>query len=316
MQRYIAQRLLLMAPTLIILTTTVFALVRMVPGDPVAILLSEQAFTTKWDHDQLRHQLGLDQSLPRQYLSSVGKLARGDLGVSLYSGDTIAPDIAKRFKITAEIAVLAMLFSIVISTPVGVLSAVRANSWADYLARGASIFGLSLPSFFIGTAILVYGSIWFGWIPSVQYIPFTRDPAGNLLQFALPALIIGIHLAAVQMRMLRAVLLEVLRQDYMRTARAKGLSGRTVVLRHALRNSLLPVVTITGLQFGALLGGTVISETIFNLPGLGTFMVQAIQQRDYPVIQAVNLIFAAIVLITNLAVDVSYAFLDPRIRFR
>ncbi|MGD9891440.1 MAG: ABC transporter permease, partial [Dehalococcoidia bacterium] len=218
--------------------------------------------------------------------------------------------------VSAEIAALAMLASVLISTPVGVIAAVRANTPVDYLARGISILGLSIPSFFMGTALLVYGSIWFNWIPSVRLIPFTDDPLGNLAQFALPALIIGIHLAAVQMRMTRAVLLEVLRQDYVRTARAKGLAGRSVIVRHALRNSLLPVITITGLQFGALLGGTVISETLFNLPGLGLLMVEAVRQRDYPVIQCVNIAFALIVIVTNLAVDLSYGFIDPRIRYR
>ncbi len=316
MQRYLAQRLLLMVPTLLILTTAVFALVRLVPGDPVAILLSEQAFSTKWDQDQLRRELGLDRSLPAQYVTAMGRLARGDLGVSLYTRDAIGPAIGRRFKISAEIAVLAMIASVMLSIPVGVLAAVRANTPTDYLFRSVSIIGLSVPSFFMGTAILVYGSIWLNWIPPVRYIPFTRDPLGNLGQFALPALIIGVHLAAIQMRMMRAVLLEVLRQDYMRTAYAKGLGFRSIIGRHALRNSLLPVITITGLQFGALLGGTVISESLFNLPGLGLMMVEAVRQRDYPVIQAVNLVFAGIVIVTNLVVDLSYAFVDPRIRYR
>jgi peptide/nickel transport system permease protein len=315
-QRYIAQRILLIIPTLLILATAVFALVRLVPGDPVAILLSEQAFSTKWDEEQLRHQLGLDRSIPVQYIDWMGGLLRGDFGVSLYSHEALGPTILTRFKVSAELAVLAMVASIIISTPVGIIAAVRANTPLDYLFRSASILGLSIPSFFMGTALLVYGSIWFGWIPPVRLIPFTSDPLGNLAQFALPAFIIGIHLAAVQMRMTRAVLLEVLRQDYVRTARAKGLGGRAVIVRHALRNSLLPVITITGLQFGALLGGTVIAETIFNLPGLGLLMVEAVRQRDYPVIQSVNIAFALVVILTNLVVDLSYGLVDPRIRYQ
>ncbi|MGI8549300.1 MAG: ABC transporter permease [Dehalococcoidia bacterium] len=316
MQRYIAQRLLLLIPTLAILMTAVFGLVRLVPGDPVAILLSEQAFSTKWDHDQLQKQLGLDRTLPSQYGHWLGRLIHGDLGVSLYSRDPIGPAIVKRFKVTAEIAALAMLFSLLISAPVGIVAAVRANTIADYLCRGASIVGLSVPSFFMGTAILVYGSIWLNWIPPIRFIPFTDNPLANLAQFALPAIILGIHLAAVQMRMTRSALLEVLRQDYVRTARAKGLGFGPVILRHALRNSLLPVITITGLQFGALLGGTVIIETIFNLPGLGIWMADAVRQRDYPVIQGVNLIFAVLVIGLNLIVDLSYGFVDPRIRYQ
>lgn len=312
MTSYIIRRTLLMVPTLLIVSIIVFSLVRLIPGDIAEIMVENRKYAS--DVDDLRRKLGIDQPIPVQYVKWLGGLATGDWGTSLWTGRTIGEELRHRIPLTFQLGVMTMVISLVIAIPIGVLSAIRQDSAADYVARSAAILGLSFPAFWIATILLVFGSIWFGWAPR-QWVPFGRDPAGSIIALAAPATILGIERAASLMRMTRAMMLEALRQDYIRTAWSKGLRERVVVTRHALRNALIPVVTILGLQVPAILGGSVVIETIFNLPGTGKFMLDAIQARDYPMVQIMNMVFAAFVLLTNLLVDLAYGFIDPRIRY-
>ena len=248
-----------------------------------------------------------------QYVKWLAGLTTGNWGTSLWTSRTIGEELQHRIPVTLQFGLMTMLISLIVSFPIGVLAAIRQDTPADYAMRSAAIFGLSMPPFWLATILLVFGSIWFGWAPR-QWVPFARDPMGSILALSVPALILGIDRAASLMRMTRAMMLEVLRQDYVRPAWAKRLRERVIVTRHVLRNAMIPVVTILGLQVPAILGGSVVMETIFNLPGTGKFMLEAIQARDYPMVQTMNMIFAAFVLFTNLAVDVAYGYIDPRIR--
>ena len=312
MAQYIVRRVFLMVPTLLIVSMIVFSLIRLIPGDIAEIMVENRKYAS--DVDELRHKLGLDQPLPVQYAKWLGGLATGDWGTSLWTGRTIGEELRHRIPLTLQLGAMTMIISLLISLPIGVLSATRQDSAADYTARSAAILALSFPPFWIATLLLVFGSIWFGWAPR-QWVPFTRDPLGSIMSLLVPAIILGVDRAASLMRMTRAMMLEVLRQDYVRTAWAKGLRERVVVTRHALRNALIPVVTILGLQVPAILGASVVIETIFNLPGTGKFMLDAIQARDYPMVQIMDVVFAGFVLLTNLLVDVAYGYIDPRIRF-
>ncbi|MGH2583711.1 MAG: ABC transporter permease, partial [Dehalococcoidia bacterium] len=266
------------------------------------------------DVEELRHKLGLDQSLPVQYVKWLSGLVTGDWGTSLWTGRTIGEELRHRIPLTLQLGIMTMTISLLISIPIGVLSAIRQDSAADYVARSLAILGLSLPAFWLATILLVFGSIWFGWAPR-QWVPFGEDPLGSIMALLVPAVILGVDRAASLMRMTRAMMLETLRQDYIRTAWSKGLRERVVVTRHALRNAFIPVITLMGLQIPAILGGSVVIESIFNLPGTGKFMLDAIQARDYPMVQVMNMIFAGFVLLTTLAVDLAYGYLDPRIRY-
>jgi peptide/nickel transport system permease protein len=312
MAQYVLRRVLLMVPTMLIVSMIVFSLVRLIPGDIAEIMVENRRYAS--DVDDLRHKLGLDQPVYVQYVKWLGGLATGNWGTSLWTGRTISEELRHRIPLTLQFGAMTMVVSLVISIPIGVISAIRQDTAIDYTTRSAAILGLSFPPFWIATVLLVFGSIWFGWGPR-QWVPFNRDPIGSIQALAVPALILGIDRAAALMRMTRAMMLEVLRQDYVRTAWAKGLRERVVVTRHALRNALIPVVTILGLQVPAILGGSVVMETIFNLPGTGKFMLDAIQARDYPMVQIMNMVFAAFVLSTNLLVDLAYGYIDPRIRF-
>lgn len=312
MTQYILRRLLLMIPTLLIVSMIVFSLIRLIPGDIAEIMVENRRYAS--DVDELRAKLGLDQPVAVQYLRWLGDLATGDWGTSLWTGRTIGEELRHRIPLTLQFGLMTMIVSLVVSIPIGVISAIRQDSAVDYTTRSAAILGLSLPPFWLATLLLVFGSIWFGWAPHA-WVPFSRDPVGSVLALLVPAVILGIDRAASLMRMTRAMMLEVLREDYVRTAWAKGLRERVVVTRHALRNALIPVVTILGLQVPAILGGSVVMETIFNLPGTGKFMLDAIQARDYPMVQVMNMVFAAFVLFTNLAVDLLYGWINPRIRY-
>ena len=312
MTQYILRRLLLMVPTLLLVSMIVFSLIRLIPGDIAEIMVENRKYAS--DVDELRHRLGLDQPLPLQYGKWLGGLATGDWGTSLWTGRTIGEELRHRIPLTLQFGIMTMVVSLIVAIPIGVMSAIRQDGAVDYVTRSAAILGLSFPPFWIATILLVFGSIWFGWAPR-QWVPFGRDPWGSILALTVPALILGVDRAASLMRMTRAMMLEVLRQDYVRTAWAKGLRERVIVIRHALRNALIPVVTILGLQVPAILGGSVVIETIFNLPGTGKFMLDAIQARDYPMVQVMNMVFAAFVLFTNLAVDLAYGLINPRIRY-
>lgn len=313
MARYVARRLLTTIPVVVLVTVIVFLLLHVTPGDPVVIMLGDQAAPDAVA--ALRHNLGLDLPLPVQYGVWLWRVARGDLGTSLRTHDPVSRLALARYPTTLELLVLAMLVSLAIAIPTGVLSAVRRNSWIDMLLTPLAISGVSLPSFWIGILLIWAFSVTLAWFPTVGFVPLGTSVVGNLRTMVLPVVTLGVALAAIVMRITRASLLQVLRLDYVRTARAKGVAEGAIILRHALRTTLIPVVTVLGLQTGTLLGGAVIVESIFALPGMGRLIVDAIFARDFPLVQGVVLILAVSFILVNLVVDLLYAWLDPRIRY-
>lgn len=313
MRPYIIKRLMLLLPTLFFITLIVFILARLIPGDVVQLMFQEQGYAK--DLAAMRTLLGLDRPLHMQYVHWLGKVLQGDLGTSLWTKNPVLEEIVYRLPVTLELGLLAMVFALCMAIPIGILSAVRQDTWQDYLARSVAIGGLSVPSFWLATIAIVLPAYYFGWTPPIQYIPFATDPWGHLGQFLLPAFILGLASAASVMRLTRAMMLEVLRQDYVRTAWSKGLRAGTVFLKHGLRNAIIPVITILGIQLAQVAGGTVIMESIFGLPGMGKFLFDALLQRDYPVVQGVNLLLASIIVVMNLLTDLTYALIDPRIRY-
>jgi peptide/nickel transport system permease protein len=292
----------------------IFLMLRLLPGDIVDIIAGADAQTDSASRAKLREAMGLSDSLPRQYWNWITDLLRGDPGTSLRSGRPVSELLWRALPITIEMAVLSMVIAAIVAIPLGVVSAVRRDTGTDYVSRVFGLIGLSLPNFWIATLLLLFTSKTFGWIPPIRYIPITEDPIGNLKQFAMPAFAVAIQLMAIIMRMTRTTMLEVLNQDYVRTARAKGLGQRVVVYRHALRNALIPVITVMGFQLGALMGSSAIIEVVFGLNGVGNTLVQAIFNRDYPLVQAAVLYLAVAFVLINLLVDVLYAYLDPRIK--
>ncbi len=319
MRTYIARRLLLFVPTLFGASLLIFVLMRLVPGDIAEILVyqtgSESSAVQKRQIEQIRRELGLDRPVAVQYLAWLGGAVRGDFGYSYSQRRPVNEILAERFPRSMELAAVTLLLAALWSIPLGVVSAVRQNTWLDYLVRVLSISGLSLPIFFTGVLILYLLVRVFRWLPPLEYVSLTEAPVENLKQLIWPALAQAYYISAPIMRLTRSQMLEVVRQDYVRTARAKGLGERVVMYRHALRNSLLPVVTFIGWWGGRLLGGVVIMEIIFAVPGMGLALVQAVSYRDYPTVQAIIFVMALIFLVVNLAVDVLYGWLDPRIRF-
>jgi peptide/nickel transport system permease protein len=313
LRRYLARRLLVAIPSLLIASLVIFALPRLIPGDIVALMLEEKAYAR--DLAEMRAKLGLDRPLHVQYVEWLGRVLRGDLGESLWTKRPVLEELAQRLPVTLELSLLATLFAVLIAVPVGVVSATRQDTLRDYAARSTAVLGLSIPSFWLATLVIVLPAIWWGWRPGSGFVEFSQAPLANLGSLLLPALILGLASAAALMRLIRGMLLEVLRQDYVRTAWAKGLRERLVVFKHSLRNAVIPVVTVLGIQVAQVLGGTVIIEQIFGLPGLSRFLFDAINQRDYPVIQGINLVVVSLIVLINLAVDTVYALLDPRIRY-
>jgi len=317
-QTYVVQRLLLFVPTLFGASLLIFVLMRMVPGDIAQILVyqtgSEASAVQDKQIRQIRAELGLDRPLAVQYVAWLAGAARGDFGYSYSQRRPVNDILAERFPRSMELAVLTMAIALVWSIPLGVVSAMRQNTWTDYVVRIVSISGLSLPIFFTGVLILYLLVRFFRWLPPLEFVSLTEDPRENLKQLIWPALAQAYYISAPIMRLTRSQMLEVVRQDYVRTARAKGLSERVVIYRHALRNSLLPVVTFIGWWGGRLLGGIVIMEIIFAVPGMGTALVQAVAYRDYPTVQAIIFVMALVFLTVNLAVDLLNGWLDPRIR--
>jgi peptide/nickel transport system permease protein len=316
---YVLRRLLLFVPTLIGASLLIFVLMRLVPGDIAEILVyqtgSESSAIQERQIRAIRAELGLDRPLAAQYLAWIGDAVRGDFGYSYSQRRPVGEILAERFPRSMELAALTLLVAVLASVPLGVISAVRQNTWADYLVRIVSISGLSLPIFFTGVLIL-YGLVrFFRWLPPLEYAGLLEDPAANLGQLIWPALAQAYYISAPIMRLTRSQMLEVIRHDYVRTARAKGLGERRVIYRHALRNALLPVVTFVGWWGGRLLGGIVIMEIIFAVPGMGTALIQAVSYRDYPTVQAIIFVMAVVFLAVNLVVDLLYAWLDPRIRY-
>ncbi len=317
MRAYLIRRLLLIIPTLFILSILVFLSVRFIPGDVIdTMLASEENSMVGIDREALLRQLGLDVPVYVQYGRWLrGIFLHGTLGNSLLGAWTVEEKILGRLPVTIELGVLAIVIGLLIALPVGIYSAIRQDTVADYLGRSVAIIGLATPNFWLGIMVMIYPAIWWGWAPPMKLIPFTEDPLGNLEVFLIPSLILGTAMAAATMRMTRTMMLEVLRQDYIRTAWSKGLKERLVVIRHAIKNALIPVVSLIGLQLPILVGGAVIMENIFNLPGLGRLMLTALTDRDYPVISGINMFFATAVVGINLLIDLVYAYLDPRVRY-
>ena len=320
MRAYIIRRLFLMIPTLFILTILVFLSLRFIPGDVIDIMqarMESDEMMTALDREAMERQLGLDVPVYVQYGRWMGGiLLHGTLGNSLISGYRIEERIMGRLPVTIELGVLAIVIGLLIALPVGIYSAIRQDTVTDYVGRTIAITGMAMPNFWIALMVMIFPAIWWGWSPPTELIPFTKDPLGNLGVFIIPSLILGTAASAGTMRMTRTMMLEVLRQDYVRTAWAKGLKERVVIMRHAIKNALVPVVTLIGMQLPLLVGGSVIIENIFNLPGLGRLMVIALNSRDYPVVSGINLFFATMVLGVNLAIDLTYPYLDPRVRYR
>ncbi len=317
MSAYLTRRLLLLIPTLFLLSILVFLSVRFLPGDVIDVIAGRIEFGGgRVDREAVERKLGLDLPIHVQYGRWIGGiLLRGTLGESLLGGWPIEERLFDRMPITLELGIMAILIGLVIALPVGIYSAVRQDTVADYAGRILAILGLATPNFWLGTMVMIYPAIWWGWSPPMELVPFAEDPWGHLGILVIPSLILGTALSAGTMRLTRTMMLEVLRQDYIRTAWAKGLKEQTVVLRHAIKNALIPVVTLVGLQLPLVVGGAVIMENLFNLPGLGRLLVDALSDRDYPVVSGVNLFFACIVLLNNLIIDLIYAYLDPRIRY-
>ncbi len=312
MHRYVLKRLLVAVPSLLIASIFIFTLPRLIPGDVVQLMLEENAYGR--DLRDLRGKLGLDRPIHVQFVEWIGQVARGDFGRSLVTGRPVLSEVARRLPVSFELGLLALTVSVAIALPVGILAATRQDTTADYAARSAAIVGLSVPGYWLATLVIVLPAIWWGWSPPVQYREFRAEPLAHLVHFLVPACILGLGSAAGLTRITRTTLLEVLRQDYVRTAWSKGLAERAVVLKHGLKNALIPVLTVLGLHVAQIFGGTVIFETVFGLPGMGWYLFDAITKRDYPVIQGINLLIVSIVVATNLLVDLVYAAVDPRVR--
>lgn len=318
MYAYLIRRLIALVPTLLFASIIVFSVVRMVPGDIIDLMLTENDFgaDTKESRVELERALGLDQPIYIQYFDWIGGIfLRGDFGNSLWQNTPVLDDIAERMPYTLELGILSLLIALALAIPIGIYSAVRQETAGDYIGRTISILGLAIPSFWLGTMVVILPAIWWGWSPPTDVVPFFQDPIANLQSFIIPSLILGFALSAVTMRMTRTMMLEVLRQDYVRTAWAKGLTERVVVMRHALKNALIPVVTLIGLLVPILFGGTVIIEQIFTIPGMGQLLLDAVSSRDYPIITGVFLIVGFIVITVNLLVDLCYGYLDPKVHY-
>ena len=336
MRAYIIRRLLLIIPTLFILTILVFLSVRFIPGDVIDIIEGRMYYEAgsgagdRLDREAVERILGLDVPVYVQYGRWMGVLPtpdwmtgeprfngllQGSFGDSLFGGLTVRERIIASLPVTIELGVLALVLGQLIALPVGIYSAIRQDTPADYAGRTIAVIGMATPNFWLGIMVMIFPAIWWGWAPPLQYISFTEDPLGNLGILIIPSVILGTALSAGMMRMTRTMMLEVLRQDYIRTAWSKGLRERIVIIRHAIKNALIPIVTLLGMQLPILVGGSVIMENIFNLPGLGGLLVSGLTERDYPMVSGVNLFFATVVIGVNLMIDLIYPYLDPRVRY-
>ena len=331
MRDYIIRRLLLAIPTLLLMSILVFLMVRLIPSDAVAALAARLSVAgVPVDIGEAKaeivQRLGLDVPIHVQYGRWIGVLPgadgsfsgllQGDLGKSFWRPEDVFGVIARRWPVTLQLGLMALIISQLIALPIGIYSALRQDSWGDYIGRSFAILCIAVPSFWLGTLVIVFPSIWWGYMHPIMHVPFIEDPLRNLRRFLPPAFILGMVMAGSIMRMTRAMMLEVLRQDYIRTAWAKGLRERIVVIRHALKNALIPVITIIGFAMPVLIGGTAILEQIFVLPGIGSLIVEASQDRDYPMVSGVMLFFGFGMVLINLMVDLAYAYLDPRVRYK
>ena len=330
MTAYIIRRVVLIIPTLFIVSLLAFFLIRWIPGDVIDLMVaimqqyvytgSKSVLATGEEvaaelAQTLRAQLGLDVPAHVQYVRWLGGVFQGTFGQSLWTRQPVGADILFRLPISLQLGLMAIIFSLVIALPVGIISGIRPDSGVDQVLRSFAILLVTVPAFWLGTMVVVYPALWWRWAPPLFFVRFGDDPLGNLTQMFVPSLIQGMLLSGITMRFTRTMMLEVLRQDYVRTAWAKGLRERVLVVRHVLKNATIPVITMIGLQLPVLIGGAVIVEKIFNIPGLGSLIIEALEKRDYPVVTAVNLLMAGVVLVVNVVIDISYAWLDPRIRY-
>ncbi|MBI4595204.1 MAG: ABC transporter permease [Candidatus Tectomicrobia bacterium] len=318
---YIIRRLLLALLTLVLVSLIVFVSIRFIPGDLIDQMVKEHVFASVIEKDKtveaIKHKLGLDVPIYVQYIRWIGGIIlHGNLGVSLWKGTPVMDEILSRLPVSLELTFLAIVIAILEAIPLGVYSAARQDTVGDYIARSIAISFIAIPMFWLGVLVTVLPSVWWGWTPPLLYVPFFESPMKNLAQLIIPALILGLVLSGISMRMTRTMMLEVLRQDYIRTAWSKGLREWVVIGRHALKNALIPVITIIGVQVPYLFAGAVVIEQIFNLPGIGRLTLESISNRDYTIISGVNLLVASIVLVVNLAVDLIYAYLDPRVHYK
>jgi peptide/nickel transport system permease protein len=317
MARYIIKRLLLMIPTLLGVAVIIFFLMRVVPGDVVELRFAgESSFASKENLDKERVRLGLDKPLWKQFVTWMWGIVRLDFGTSMWTGAPITEEIRLRFSLSLQLAIMATVIAVLLAIPLGVLAALKQDTWLDYAVRIFSIAGLATPSFWLGIVFILALLIIFKWLPPMVYTPFWVNPWQNVLQLIWPALAVGYRYSAVATRMTRSAMLEVLREDYIRTARAKGLWQRLILSRHALKNAMLPVLTVIALEFAFLMGGLVVTEQVFNLNGLGLLFVESVAHRDYTLTQALVLLVAFVFIFVNFLVDLTYAWIDPRIRFR
>ncbi len=319
MTNYIIKRLLLLIPTIFFVSVIIFFLVRFVPGSAVDVIMStlSQGGAIQVDRAAIEHALGLDVPAHVQYVRWMGDIfLHGDLGTSIIQGRPVLEMVLEKMPVTLELGLLALVISTLIGLPVGIYSAVRQDTWGDYVGRTIAILMISIPIFWTATLVMIYPALWWGWAPPMKLIHFTENPLGNLGMFLIPAAILGMSTAGGLMRLMRTMMLEVMRQDYIKTAWAKGLTERVVIMRHAIKNAFIPVITILGVQVSMVIGGAVIIENIFCLPGLGQLALTALNQRDYPLISAITLVTAVFVMLINLLVDLTYTWLDPRIRYQ
>ena len=313
MSQYVIARLMAFIPSLFTLIVFVVVLVRLLPGDAIDIMLEENPRGADTSRDEIKARLGIDRSIPEEIVHYTLGIVQGDLGDSVWSREPVTSLIRRRIPVTLKLGVLALSIAASTGILIGIISAVRQDSAVDYVLRSASIVGLSIPNFALATMAIVLPVLWFGWSPSIIYKP-PSDGFAHYQQFLFPAMILGLSSSATLMRITRTSMLEVIRQDYIRTARAKGLAERRVIFQHALRNAMIPVVSLLGLQVAGLVGGTVIIESVFSLPGMGRMLISSIADRDYPIVQGVTFVTGLAVMLTNLTVDISYTWLDPRAR--
>ncbi|MDI3339954.1 MAG: ABC transporter permease [Sphaerobacter sp.] len=315
MLRYVLRRLVSLIPVLLGISMVTFALIRLIPGDVVDLILGNEVAMGGERAAELRRLFGLDQPIYVQYLQWASDVVRGDLGHSLRTGKPVLGEILGRLPTTIELTLFSLVFALLIAIPMGIIAALKAGTRTEAGVQVLGLLGLSVPNFWLGTLLILLTSRYLGWFPAANYVPFSVDPWRNIQIFILPGIALGAALAAITLRMTRSSLLEVLNREYVTTARAKGVAERQVIVRHALKNAMIPVVTVVGIQVGRLLGGAIIIEQVFNLPGIGRLAIDAIQQRDYTMIQGVVLFTTLAFVLINLAVDLLYAFIDPRIRY-
>lgn len=317
MQRYIIKRIMAMVPTILGVMVIVFVLMRVIPGDAVEMRYAEEGtFVSEEMLVQERARLGLDQPIWRQFVKWIWGMVRLDFGISMWTGRPITYEIKIRLELSLQVAIMATFFATVIAIPLGTIAALKQDTWVDYVIRIFSIAGLATPSFWLGILMILMLLIYFKWLPPMIFTSLWKDPWANLSQLIWPALAVGYRYSATATRMTRSSVLEVMREDYIRTARAKGLWEKVVIIRHAMKNAMLPVITVIGLEFAFLIGGLVVTEQVFNLNGIGKLFVQSIAQRDYTMTQALVIVVAVTFIVVNFIVDILYAWLDPRIRYQ